>query len=347
MAWSLTYPFKIEMDSAAADIMSASTTEARAVVSIQFYPGIRENLVLFLEKTLREILGEVSYDATQASKMYRGLPLRHPLLPHLWATDIAKIQGVGLWQEDEAFIGIGRSARTTYTSAEPPAQKFPRYKMYRFEVVFTSPFYVMAENDAAQTSELYRFVERWPQLGMENQVREGNSFFWTPGTPVVAGNPILSGFVKRAPKGVMNYVWRHVPSRGLFGVNGDDWPRNIWNGLGKVNDATFDGCRAGTLLLLPPKFTPEISAGLFWYPLSTRPLTYTVELPLSYFEPPVDPDFVAPGEPYPYNGHNLFPTPDPTTPYWYLATQTGAVNGPRLYQEYDFRKLFRLMGPGD
>lgn len=349
MGWNylreLVTSVEIESDSESPDVASFTNENSRATLVLKIVPTGTSGANLL--GPVYAILGASNYSNSTATNMVRELPLQHPMFGWLFATEIASMQGRGQINLVKADGNLG--------SSPPPWQA---YDHYRLVVVFTSVKYAVKREESLNESELYRFVERHFQLGLENIIRPGNSFRWVPGSPN-AGQTIPFGFVARARKGVVTYIWKNVTRFGLFGRYGDDWPRNIWNGVGKVNESTFDGCPPGQLLLLPPKFVPQST------PFSTEfgggaqgtvfpggadlNLAYDIEFPMSFISPPLDPAFDYSIEPrYKRNGHNLFPPPPgATTHYWYPATQSGAAAGTPLYEAYDFKKLFRLMGPND
>lgn len=343
--------WRIDADSESPDISSFTSENGRTTLVLELrVPPQRDYPIAYVNMrgVVIGILGYSEYTPSTASRMTRELPLQHPQYPWMFATEIASIQGRS--PKLYSVGGAPASVEIFTRQSQRLGVKIQAYKLYRAVVVFTAVKYNVLRNRSLQESELYRFVERNYQLGLENIIRQGNSFKWVPGTPL-AGQSIPQGFVARAPKGVVTYLWRQVPRVGLFGRSGDGWPNNIWDGVGRVNSETFDGCPPGTLLLLPPKFmpisSPYTSFGVEGVGEADSTVAYDVELPMSYIDPPADPAFAGTGPAYSLRGHNLFPPPPgQASGYWYPATHSGAANGTTLYPAYDFQKLFRLMDTG-
>lgn len=355
MAWSdldnYCQSVEIEANSESPDIASFSNEVSRATLVLKLTPlSPSGSTTVNLLGPILAILGNSHYSSARVTRMSRTLPLQHPMWGWLFATEIASIQGRGPRKNVKAEA-VWQGAGVNWQA----------YDHYRVTVVFTGVKYAVKKDDPLAETELYRFVERHFQLGLENITRQGNSFRWVPGAPL-AGQTLPFGFIARAQKGVVTYLWRTVTRIGLFGTDGNDWPRNIVSGIGRVNEKTFDGVGPGQLLLLPPKFIPHCTpfsvhggaagSGSVGRGTADLNISYDVELPMSYIAPPLDPAFDYASTPlWAKNGHNLFPPPPgATTHYWYPATQTGAFSGdstPTLYRPYDFTKLFKLMGAND
>lgn len=341
---------EIEADSESPETASFTNESSRAVLLLKITPSAGAMTTVNLLGPILNILGYSQYNSSLTTRMNRVLPLQHPMFGWMFATEIGGVQGRG--------PRAGVPAADRHIAAGTPG--WQAYQHYRFAVVFTSVKYAVKRNDPAQQSELYRFVERHHQLGLENIARPGNAFRWMAGTPY-AGSPVHQSFVARAPKGVVTYVWKNVTRYGLFGQRGTDWPRNISNGIGKVNEFEFDGALPGQLLMLQPKVVPlctPFSIGASG-PIPTSigrgtaelNIGYDIEFSFEYIDPPK-----APANLFNYDvaplwkrqGHHLFPPPPGVARhYWYPATQDGTAAGDTLYQPYDFRKLFKLMGAND
>lgn len=340
---------EVEADSEAPDIASFGATASRATLVLKLTP-LAVSPFTTLAGIVARILGVSMYkEGIGPTRMTRVLPLQHPMFATLFATEIASFQGRGPRR--------GLAAWHAATGSRPEAA-WQAYEHYRVVVVFTHARYAVKADDNTQTSELYRFVERHVQLGIENIIRQGNTFIWVPGVPVVAGQAIAQGQVLRSMKGVITFVWRGVTGIGLFGRDGQKRPNHIWRGIGRVNQEDFAGFKAGTLLLLPPKFIPlEVpfpailaDAGRFSVGRGTADLNlaYDVEFPMSFIEPATDPAFNYDGFPSPWRraGHNLLPLPPGgTVPYFYPATMDGTNAGAPLYEAHDFYEMFQLRPP--
>lgn len=351
MAWNElrtdAYSVEIEADSESPDMAAFSNEQGRAVLVLNLRPNDGAIAIPNLIGPIRDILGASIYSNGLLTRMSRILPLQHPLFPWMFATEITSIQG----------RGQASGVRAYHRRADTHGVNWQYYRQYRFVVVFSGVKYAVKKDEGTEQSELYRYVERYHQLGLENIIRPGNSFRWVNGTPP-AGATIPFGFVARAPKGVLTYVWKNVTRFGLFGANGVSKPKRILDGLGKVNETTFDGYPPGQLLMLPPKFVvncapysvitsttgPTVGRGT-----ADMNLTYDVEMPFSFIDPPLAGNFNYQLAPlYKRGGHNLFPPPPGAQRhFWYPATRTGANDSDSLYQPYDFHRLFTLMGANE
>jgi hypothetical protein len=161
----------------------------------------------------------------------RSLPHQHPYWPGLYAKNLFLV---------DTPSKPRRSATDT----------FNEWDKVRVRVDYVAPQYNLLENDAGQTSELYRFVERHSLL-----VSEGITI---PGAGFVAANfttlPIRELPAKMLGVRELVYVWHQVPADPTA-------PSGIWRlpqaletaidtAIGRVNHAAFDNGRypANTLL---------------------------------------------------------------------------------------------------
>lgn len=340
---------EIEADSEAPDMASFSYTSSRATLVLKLTPKTPVGSNISLSGIIARILGASMYKEGPQTRMVRVLPLQHPMFATMFATEIASFQGRGP-------LG-GVAAWHSALGSVPPAQ-WQAYEHYRVVVVFTNVKYAVKEDDPNQGSELYRFVERHVQLGIENIVRQGSTFRWVPGVPGFAGQAINQGQILRSAKGLITFVWKNVNYLGLFGHSGNRTPFHIMAGIGRVNESEFAGFAPGKLLLLPPKFIPlEIpfpssmsNDGRFSVGRGTADLNlaYDIELPMSFIEPPRDPTFnyEAAARAGARDGHNLLPLPPGgTVQFFYPATLDGTNVGVPLYEAYNFHDMFRLWPP--
>ncbi|AMV24601.1 hypothetical protein VT84_09410 [Gemmata sp. SH-PL17] len=141
--------------------------------------------------------------------------------------------------------------------------------------------------------------------------------------------------------------WGAVPSDFVLKTD-TDLPKNILDGMGKVNRDEFRGYPAGTLLLLGAKLNRvpwALAMG------TESAYVYNIELLMNYFNP-------TKGKASGFNittnlGHNNMPWRGPSpvvagdtnSGKWFLATRTGGSGAasvdPRLVEDYDYIKLFQ------
>jgi hypothetical protein len=142
-------------------------------------------------------------------------------------------------------------------------------------------------------------------------------------------------------KEVLKWTWLDVPANWIINT-ATGQATNLLNGIGKVNNQTFHGYGEGTLLALPPKYTPQ-DAPVDGFVLgigdaTMNALYYRVEFFFEFIDPPVEVG-------YAYHGHNV--VPHPTRPEYYLIVRDqggGALISDypyRLYRGYDFEDFFR------
>ncbi len=130
--------------------------------------------------------------------------------------------------------------------------------------------------------------------------------------------------------------WHNLPRAGAFDNNGQSWSSTKQQlVVGKINDATFMGFRAGTLLLRGFRFIEHeapYSAVTANLPIGYPPLEYDLEANVSYWDP----------EPFgTFYGHNLIPRAGQNT--WLLATYDGSANLDRgLFRTASFSNLFLM-----
>ncbi len=126
--------------------------------------------------------------------------------------------------------------------------------------------------------------------------------------------------------------WLNVPHDYLSNDTDILYPLAFQNCLGKVNSEAFLGCRAGTLYMDPPEFTPVP----YVYPISGdygQLKSWDVKVTFNLYDPQLG--AAAPIT----HGHNTLPWR--LDNYNYLATRDGTVTGPRLMLEANFWNIFR------
>src|SRR5262245_44793194 len=163
MAWEDLAPFgavRVEADSESPDTAQFSYEGSRATLNLEFTPSL--GLTGRLSLIVPRILGGSFTGASLPTKLSRILPCQHPIFPTLLAPEISAIQCRG-----------PRGAVFEYDRQAGAPVSIQAYQKYRFVVVFTAVRYAVKRDDPTQTSELYRFVERYVQLGIENIIRPG------------------------------------------------------------------------------------------------------------------------------------------------------------------------------
>lgn len=279
-----------------------------------------------------------SQQVTGTSQLHRQLPLCHPAFPWMYATKIPSV---------EPFAPYTAAVASTTNPEANTLPYFTGYRGARMTVQFEALDYVLMTDSTLAAApyngnELYRYVSRHFKGAFETLLldRGQMKFAETPPGPVAVG----SGLAKVLQAAEPTLIWRQVPERGLF--DSTLVPQNILDCVGMVNEAEFLGYPPGTLLCLPPDFTPSMYpvSPSYWtgFPTHFPARMFDVTFRFKWFDPPrTNPDLLDPNTGQVCNrGHNLVPW---TLNFnWFLISTDGTLNGKRLYDPADFTKLFRM-----
>ncbi len=305
----------------------------------------------------------------------RKPPARHPRFPHLLCTGISglrqlKFRGKAARPAPPRGGGGGFGL-----FGGPPAGGLytSDHDRYVLTATFAQPPWLLTLTDeelvrrfgAEPIQEWQRFTSIESTSSNESFVLEPDSFKWLEGDPRIAGggSGVLDGpaaspdtspavparasfgprIGARVTASLQQVLYKReiiltqyrLPAHGLFSlVTGRE--ENIIQGLCKVNDATFLGCPAGTLLFkghkLIAKECPTFEA-LDAERSGRSPITYNCVFNFQYFDPPIGPDATT-------RGHNLAPWR--YNGLWYLIGHS--VTERRLLESYSFPRLFLLSG---
>lgn len=268
------------------------------------------------------ILGYARKEAGITDMMNRVLPVAHPLAPWLYATTISSVHGVKF---------VGRKVTVNGVTA--------KYQRAALTINFTTlPYNVVSDIDLVSrysSDESKRFVTKIPTPAAEYISIERNFFQFAEG-PANAPNgrqfPLGTGRV--TVKTDLSWTWYGVPDRYIFDSAGVS--TNINACLGTVNNAEIWGYPAGTLLCMPPRFTPvmmPVSPTILGLPPGNPPRAWNVELHFKYWDPP---------QGGLSRGHNLAMFFEDGLFYLIKATKqigTGAT----LFASSDFSNIFKAV----
>lgn len=291
----------------------------------------RAELVAILDwdKQYDAILGILGYQYTDPASLQlrRICPLRHPRFLWMHATRIYGMKGQRYdGRVDNVVLGapFGDPARLG---------SYATYRKIIFTVSFEALPYEVLRDDETGGEEYNRFLEPMPEPGEDVIEQQAGELIFAEGgggtEPTAGGTrfPRTIGIIQA--KNMIRLRWHKVPEDFISPNGGITYPQ-FDAVLGKVNDATFLQCPAGTLLARSPRIRR--------YPQSVNPRNRTapsmlcdVDVCLQFFDP-------SPRESDTYRGHNLMPYRDKRH---YLATHDGNVAGRGSYDEISFAKIFK------
>lgn len=296
------------------------------------YPTGRALTTTDILGTVPTFLGTSSIDSSPTPKLLRSIPLQDPQFPNLWCTRITDLHGVG------------KQVAQAATATEPG---YPLYERWRFNALFELvPYNVLSDADAKAASDALGGpasgypIECMRWFGWE--VIPDVTVLQAPGgqfkfAETSASGPVITGsgtsflgFINLIQgKTKINFKWYDVPEQLVssgFGV----YP-HFDAAAGCVNDASFLGAAAGTLLLEPVQITRKKYNTL----ASATPNDYLLDIvfPMTYYNPPS-------GVAVPTRfGHNLLPFKGDWK-YYYCTSNGNPSTGRPSYQSYTFTKLF-------
>src|SRR5262245_1377043 len=276
--------------------------------------------LLLTGELLGEILGwsAVAHPATGASYITRIPPWKHPSFDGLWAQRIVQVEGVKF---------VGKSAFD-----------LAMYQLARVTILFSHlPYRVLDDDQLAADyggKEYRRWTTREQRSASEMQTSEKFQWKWAQG----AAGDVDAPRGKVIGKDLIPFHWLDVPAEALYGPQDafayNEWPPTYQDGgVGKVNANTFLGFPKETLLLDSWEARPKLAPALLpLFPSNTEPpLLYDVVFNFVYLDPPAVDKAVA-------RGHNV--TPRAQQEKWHLMNTYGTPTGPRMYESYDFPRLF-------
>lgn len=262
--------------------------------------------------------------------LHRDVPMQHPIFPQMYCTKIQSVTPL-------KYTGKGLP-QGVFTGNSLCSQ----YDRWIVTAGFTVPKYRVMD-DAALISvfgnppqEWRRFTE-WEEVPASQEMsREGSTFFWAEGD--APGSAVVAPMGQRLTTRSLSLIWRRVPRYGLYVETGDDLNSNVLSCVGCVNNATFLGRTAGTLLCTGVRTAGKASP--FTFALQTGfvggsdpNLYYDVTFSMEWFDPPTS------GATH---GWNDAPYPKQANGYWFRVSTTADGSGPGLVPTADFTKMFQL-----
>lgn len=295
-----------------ADISMGPDGVAMGMVMIVFWDD--------LEEACQALLG-YSYRDTDLDPVQLGrvLPWRHPYWTQLWCTRIVKVQGLDNRGKDDGF-GDG---------------PFTDYAFARLTLQFTRPPYAILDDldplvnlGLGGRQEWMRYTDRFWTPSIQILSREGMQYKFVEGA---AGSPLNRAFPgsvgQKLSKVGLKRTWYQIPEKAVY--NSAGFPANLIYSLGDttiqllgcVNNASFFGCAAGTLLYTAVEITPRplhLPAFLMDIQGESVQLQYDVTFHYEYFDPPIG------GGGATTHGHNCMPYAKDGL--WYkVASQVGGT----------------------
>lgn len=266
-------------------------------------------------------------------RLHREVPWRCPYVPWMWAKSVGNVTGLKFTGK----ISDGISA---------PRQQYNRARM---TVTFTTlPYRVLTDDQLYGVKyggdESQRYVEKpWKTTAEYISIDRGFFRFkegrpGPPNGPQNLGRKFPLGTGKISVKSDLDWTWHNVAENYIFNSLGI--PRKIIDGLGCVNDRDYLGFRKGTLLALPPEFTPvtqPVPPFVLGLTNDDPPRSWNVRFLFKYWDPPIGvkgTGGVAPTT----HGHNTALWVDDAL-FYAIKSETGGF----LFQEYDFRKFFQAV----
>ena len=268
----------------------------------------------------------------------RYLPAYSNQFPNMFATAITGVEAL-------APQGIGPMSEATF-------------KQFRLTIQFeTLPYDLLSDIDVnaarggGEPAESFRYVVWNRQPASEFARTPYNAYKYPPGTGSKNANNPLPGQNGQAillTKYRITGTWLQVPTDWISSDGGKTFP-DLDAAVGTVNDATFLGYPAGTMLFESYEPTPRVlpTSALAVGQLDPQYIVrcYDIALKWLYFNPePIwvpagTTEFTAP------RGHNLVFNPSPASNggYWQRAVHRQSVtdvNGDWLYYESDHDKIF-------
>lgn len=247
------------------------------------------------QQFVQDMVGSV---VLNGNSIFRTIPELHPKLDWLYAAACDLIPVV---------LGVPGNATGDMIEYVPG---LARYRVtYR-----TLPYRVVAD-DAAQTTELYRYVERRWKPSVESLVTRGR-FIWVTAPKDTIWEPLSI----LQPSAVYEYVWHQVPV-AVDILLPATLQTNINAALGTMNSAAFDSGRfaARQLLCVAPEIVLTQAANADY--------TYRITYPFMYRE----------------NGWHKVYRPLTTGGSYQEVTETGTSLDRSIYATSNFDNLFKIV----
>ncbi len=175
---------------------------------------------------------------------------------YLWASSV-EVEGRGVPTGQIQIGGDGNDAVALYKNARLTVH----FDTRMYDIMPDVRLRVLTDGTMDE-STLIRYVTKIYRPQGEFLVLEGSAYYYA-GLSVDGGPRALSRGVNKT---IVSYnlalTWHFIPEDGVPSIFVNPTAPNlaIDKCLGRVNDATFHGCRQGTLLLMAAELKPQISA---------------------------------------------------------------------------------------
>lgn len=280
--------------------------------------------------------GMLGIGIKNGTAIQRTLPAQHPFMKNMYCASI-DVEGEAPFGQDQFNSGVAnwKRWRTKVYWETPP-----------YAVLSDNQIIVYAGSNAPETFRYFTLVNY--QANSQVYQRRQGTFSYSSQAPGLSGNlvqiPESGGASQVVTKISEEYLWVQVPDNGLFSGGFPGAPANILAAIGCVNNSTFLGRPAGTMLFdnwHPVARTyPAEPIDLNLQPFQV-PRCWDVQLRFIYFNPPSGmPNGTTAGGQF---GHNL--VPHPNNGLWYLAYQTGQTESVSTYWRYqpaNFNTIFQM-----
>lgn len=277
-----------------------------------------------LNTACRQVLGFAAQKPPpEQTKLQRFHALPHPQFGWMRCTRIAN------WRFSKQQ-GKTTGAFGTYMT----------YKYALLDLVFSvHRFDIKTDAQAWIDGEWTRYVIRETKSVTTAMSREHGAYTFKNAAPVPAAlrtQDVKGNVSQQVQKTRLRWKWIGVPEIGLVDAFG--FATNLFATVGKVNDATFWGRPAGTLLMEDPDIEPVEVAN---FPsiitgangAYTLPRAYNVHVNMLYFNPDNDGGSVF--------GHNLAPDPANTGKWYELVAKRDGTSLP--YASASFPTAFNMV----
>ncbi len=279
----------------------------------------------FVPATANAVVGKVSVPTIS-----RFMPMRFPYIPHMIAM---RIQG-------QPIIFTGKSGG--FPALPTPIPASANFTYCRLTVNFGVPNYNVIDDTVLESDfdgdESQRFVS-WKRVNTLYALsRRGADFQYTEtsttggaGPPLAGGGSLIKfGLTQLLAKQQIIARWTHIPEQSLFPQGPYGPSPHIDNAYGGVNNQTWNGWAAGTVLF--ENWKPEEEESPYPFSLTTylKPQRlWAVEFSFRVFDPPTDPG-------NPSRGWNCQPFTDGL---WYFASQLNN-KGIGILRPVDLNQVF-------
>lgn len=279
-----------------------------------------------------------------ARTLRRTLPHRFPQKPWMYVQGISKIKPIGQIEVLNPPASAGEAPGEIPSHIQPGGNLLDgtgiaRYMMAEVGLQYNMPDYkIKADSEIINLNvgePLYSDPDEGNALAsgyansryVTRHVKRMSKMLTIPRglLSTTDGKKVLEAIAINENVATFEYTWHQVPESGL--------PEASWLlGQGTVNDATFDGRPAGTLL-----FDGAVETKPMPNPITGK-ILYTVRYQfhsLCIIDDSVDPKVIR--------GHNWVRKVigGKIVPVEFSADGVGAVAGTKIFPSYDFRKFFR------